>query len=74
MSIVIHNKTGKFYILIKLFAIDSTNGKHRYFSVYKRPFGKHVFVRRTHEFCMKFTHWKDWDFKNRRRKIILDKD
>ncbi|MCK5610553.1 hypothetical protein KAR91_52250 [Candidatus Pacearchaeota archaeon] len=69
MSIVIHNKTGNLYILKVLFAKNATNGKEgEVYAVYKRPFNKQTFVRRTGEFSMKFTHWREWDFKNKRGK------
>lgn len=74
MSIVIHLKTRKIYILKALFAKNATNGKeHMRFAVYKRPFRKQLYVRECAEFCMKFDTLKMWlfpkkEFDNREEK------
>ena len=66
MTIVIHNKTGNIYILKKLFGINATNGNHYgNYSIYKRPFKKDWFVRRTPEFCEKFSTLKEWRYKKK---------
>lgn len=56
MTPVIHNKTGKLYLVKTIWAEDCTNGSEgNMFTIYKRPFKKKIYVRRTWEFSMKFT-------------------
>lgn len=61
MSIAIHRKTGKVYIIKKLFAENCTNGfEYERYTIYKRPFKKKIYVRRVSEFVEKFCLLNEW--------------